>query len=187
MKSFISLSIFFVIAIIAWWTITKDFNNDDQSGLAKSKQYIEMFMNEFEMTAMNETGTPNYILKGSHLERYNDTDETLVRQPVFRILEANNQWKINADSAIINDRNETLLLKDNVVMQQQNIEPSITIRTQRLMIQTKEQIAKTKARVEITHGGSLMTSNGMIFNNLTSELELSSNVSGYFVPDDQDI
>lgn len=187
MKSFISLSIFLAIAFIAWWTITEDFNDDDQSALTKSKQYIEIFMNEFEITAMNESGTPNYILKGLYLERYNDADETLVQQPVFHILQKNNQWKIDANNAIINDINETLLLKDNVVMQQQNIEPSITIRTQKLMINTKKQTAKTKERVEITHGGSLMTSNGMIFNNLTSELELSSKVSGYYLPNDQDI
>lgn len=184
MKSFISLSIFLAIALIAWWTITADHDGDDQLDLAKDNQYIEIFMNKFEITSMNESGTLNYILNGSYLERYNNSDETRVQQPEFHILQNNGQWKVDADNAIINDKNETLVLKDNVVMQQQNVEPTVTIRTQRLEIDTKKQIAKTREQVEITQGQSRMTSEGMVFNNITSEIKLSSNVSGYYLPYD---
>lgn len=133
---------------------------------------------------MNENGSPNYILNGSYLQRYNDSDETEVQKPVFNLLQKNGQWKISADNAIINDKNETIQLNNNVIMQQQNIEPAITIRTQRLLINTKTQIAQTQTQVNITQGQSLLKAKGMIFNNLTSELELLSNVSGYYLPYD---
>ena len=133
---------------------------------------------------MNENGSPNYILNGSHLQRYNDSDETEVQQPVFNLLQESGRWKVSAENAIINDKNETIQLNDNVIMQQQNIEPAITIRTQRLLINTKTQIAQTQTQVNITQGQSLLKAKGMIFNNLTSELELLSNVSGYYLPYD---
>ncbi len=183
MKGPLSLIIFLFLAIIAWWSITEK-HEEEQLQQAKSKSYVEIFMNEFEITTMNENGSPNYILNGSYLQRYNDSDETEVQKPVFNLLQKNGQWKISADNAIINDKNETIQLNNNVIMQQQNIEPAITIRTQRLLINTKTQIAQTQTQVNITQGESLLKAKGMIFNNLTSELELLSNVSGYYLPYD---
>ena len=69
-------------------------------------------------------------------------------------------------------------------MQQQDIEPITTIRTQTLTIHTKTQIVKTRAAVTVTQGNSELKSNGMVFNNITSQLELSSNVNGYYLPHD---
>lgn len=183
MKTPISLGIFLLLAIFAWWSITEK-HEDEQIQQAKNASYVEIFMNEFEIIAMDDNGSPSYILNGHHLQRHNDSDETEVQQPVFDLIQQNGQWKINADNAIINDKSDTIQLENNVIMQQQNIEPAVTIRTQRLLINTKTQIAQTRARVNITQGQSLLKSDGMIFNNITSELELSSNVSGYYVPYD---
>ncbi len=183
MKRPVSLILFLLIAIFAWWSITEKYENG-QLQQAQGKRYIEIFMNEFEITAMDDNGLPSYKLKGTNLQRFNDSDETEVKQAVFNLLQKDRQWKINADNAIINDKNNTIRLKDNVIMQQQNIEPALTIRTQTLLIHTKKQIAQTQAQVNISQGKSLLKSNGMIFNNITNELELSSNVSGYFLPYD---
>ncbi|NOQ68626.1 MAG: LPS export ABC transporter periplasmic protein LptC [Gammaproteobacteria bacterium] len=184
MKHAINLSIFLVLAIIAWWSITTDYNNTHQLQQVTSKDYAEIFMNQFEMTVMGENGKPDYILNGLHLQRYSDSDDTEIKQPVFQLLQENNQWKVSADKALINDKNETLQLIDNVVMQQQNVKPAVTIRTQHLLINTNTQITQTQAQVDITQGKSRLKSNGMIFNNITSELELTSNVNGYYLPYD---
>ncbi|MCK4675907.1 MAG: LPS export ABC transporter periplasmic protein LptC [Gammaproteobacteria bacterium] len=182
MKHAINLSIFLILAITAWWSITADYNNTRQLQQDENKVYAEIFMNEFEMTAMNENGKPHYILNGLHLQRYSNSDNTEIKQPVFQLLQENKQWKVSANKALINDKNETLQLIDNVVMQQQNTESAITIRTQNLSINTNTQITQTQAPVDITRGKSRIKSNGMIFNNITSELELSSNVTGYYLP-----
>ena len=69
-------------------------------------------------------------------------------------------------------------------MQQQNADPPVTIRTSNLLIDTRTQVAKTRARVDISNGLSQIESDGMIYNNISSDLELSSNVNGYYVPND---
>mgnify|MGYP000014480098 CR=1 FL=1 len=107
-------------------------------------------MNEFEIIAMDDNGSPSYILNGHHLQRHNDSDETEVQQPVFDLIQENGQWKINADNAIINDKNDTIQLNDNVIMQQQNIEPAVTIRTQRVLINTKTQVSENQTMMNIT-------------------------------------
>lgn len=183
MKQIVSLGIFIALAIFAWFSITKFYSEDKQLP-GKSRRYVELFMNEFEMTTMNDKGEPVYILNGISLKRYNDSDDSEIEKPVFNLLQADKQWLVSADSATINDKNETIKLNSNVVMQQQNIDPATTIRTQTLTIYTKTQIAKTRALVTVTQGNSQLKSNGMIFNNITSQLELTSNVNGYYLPHD---
>ena len=113
MKRLISLVVFVAVAIIAWWS-TKGYFGDEDMPLTQSKRYVEIFMNEFEMIAMNETGAPAYTLNGKHLERYNDSDDTRIEQPVINMLEAGKQWIVTADFALLNDKNNTIQLKDNV-------------------------------------------------------------------------
>jgi lipopolysaccharide export system protein LptC len=182
MTQLISLIVFIAVAFIAWWSTMSDFGDDDLLQQAQSKRYVEIFMNDFEMTAMDDNGAPVYILNGNRLERFNDSDETRIEQPVFHLLESDKQWRISADFALVNDKKETIQLKENVLMQQQNTEPAVTIRTQNMLIHTKTQIAQTQAQVDITQGKSQLTSTGMIYNNMTSELELSSSVSGFYLP-----
>jgi lipopolysaccharide export system protein LptC len=184
MKQLISLVVFIAVAIIAWLSTTAKFGDDDLLQQTQSKLYVEIFMNDFEMTAMNESGAPAYILNGKYLERYNDSDDTKIEQPIIQLLESGNQWIINADSALLNDKNDTIQLMNNVVMQQQNIEPAVTIRTQSMLLHTKTQIAETQVQVDIKQGKSQLTSTGMIYNNITSELELNSSVSGFYLPYD---
>ncbi len=184
MKQIISLSAFLIAAIIAWWSITESYNAKQQLQQPPEQRYVTIFMNDFEITAMNDSGTPDYRLHGQHMQRYNDSVITEVKQPVFHLLQTGKEWKISADFALINDQKETIQLKNNVLMQQQNIEPAVTIRTQKLLIHTKTQIARTKAPVSIRQGKSHLESIGMIFNNITGKLELSSSVSGYYLPYD---
>ena len=150
MKRFVTLSVFIAVAIIAWWSTLEDDSDTQQLQQSANQPYIEIFMNKFEITTMDESGTPAYTLNGEHLQKYNDTDDTEIQQPVLQLLQNVNsqndsQWRISADSAIVNDKNETIQLMKNVVMQQQNIEPAVTIRTQALLIHTDTQIARTKA------------------------------------------
>lgn len=184
MKRLISLAVFFAVAIIAWWSTTGNFGKDNLFQPKQSKRYIEVFMNDFEMTAMNDEGAPAYTLSGKHLERYNNSDKTRVEHPVFHLLDPDKQWVVRADFALINNKKNTIRLKNNVVMQQQDIEPAFIIRTQKMLIHTKTQIAQTRAQVDITQGKSQLTSTGMIYNNITSELELLSRVSGFYLPYD---
>lgn len=183
MKRLISLIVFSAVAIIAWWSTTSYFSDDEQIQ-TKSKKYIEIFINEFQMITMDEYGNPAYTIDGKRLERYNDSDTSRVERPVIHMLESGKQWKVSADFALLNDKRSTIQLTENVVMQQQNIEPAVTIRTQSMLIHTKTQVAETDAKVDITQGESKITSTGMIYNNITSKLELTSSVSGYYLPYD---
>jgi lipopolysaccharide export system protein LptC len=184
MKRLISLVAFLAVVLIAWWSTTGNLTDNNLFQPKQSKHFVEAFMDDFEMTTMNDKGAPAYTLNGKRLERYNDSDVAKVEKPVFHLLDSEQQWIIHADLALVNEKNNTIRLKNNVVMQQQNSEPAIIIRSQSMLIHTRTQIAQTRAQVNITQGKSQLTSTGMIYNNITSELELSSRVSGYYLPYD---
>lgn len=184
MTQLVSLFVFILLAIFAWWSITGDLSKQNAAQPDTAKRYVKLFINDFEITAMDENGKPDYILHGKHLQQFSDSEDTEIEQPIFLLLQDKGQWKISADTAIFNDRTETIRLKDNVLMQQQNIEPAVNISTQTLLIHTKTHIAETKSAVDIMRGHSHLKSNGMIFNNNTSELELSPNVKGHYLPHD---
>ena len=180
MKRFISFSVFLIVSVIVWWTVTEHAGDSNRTQQASGSQYVEVFMNEFELTAMDDTGKPNYTLNGLRLQRLNDSNDTEIKKPVIQFIQQDGQWKISADTAIINNKTETIQLNKNVIMQQQNIEPAVTFRTHSLLLDTKTQIAQTDAPVEIIQGISNIKSNGLIFNNVTHELVLPSNVNGYY-------
>ena len=186
MKQAINLSIFLCLAFLTWWTLTTD--DSDQFVETNDTKYVELFMNDFEMTAMNENGKPNYTLNGARLERYVNSDDTEVQQPIINLLQEENQWEVVAEQATINHKDDTIQLTKNVVMQQQindkNNSPSVTIRTQHLIINTKTQVAQTTAQVDLTQGQSRLQSKGMMFNNMTNQLEFSSNVNGHYFTND---
>lgn len=182
MKRTISLALFIVIAIIVWWSATEDHGDSDPLHVDKDARYVEIFMEDFEITAMDDSGHPGYILNGTHLQKLNQSDDTEITAPVLRLLQQNNKWKVTAEKAVLNEKKNSIDLIDDVVMQQQNNEPVVTIRTQKLRINTKKQTAFTRARVKITQGNSVIRSDGMVFDNQTSKLKLTSNVNGYFLP-----
>ena len=181
MKRSVSIGLFLLMALVVWWSITRDYSQQHLQA-EKDEHYIELFMNRFELTRMTDNGRPAYRLKGEHLQRYNDAEETEIRRPEFYLLQAGRQWKISADSALLNNAENTIVLNDNVVMQQQAADPAMIMRTQKLLIHTKKQLAQTDEMVDIERGDSYLQARGMIYNNLSNELQLKSQVRGYYLP-----
>ncbi|HHJ34676.1 MAG TPA: LPS export ABC transporter periplasmic protein LptC [Gammaproteobacteria bacterium] len=185
MKRIIRFSIFLLLSIIVWWSITEYSDDDYRLQQASGTRYIEIFMDAFELTSMDDEGRPDYTLNGSYLQKFNDSDVTEIKKPVIHFLQQKGQWTISADFATIDNNTDIIQLETNVVMAQKNTEPAITFRTQNLQIDTKAQIARTDAPVEITQGISRIKSIGMTFDNMSQQLVLSADVNGYFLADER--
>jgi LPS export ABC transporter protein LptC len=181
MNRLIGIAGFVLIALLAWWLIIGDYNVERQQKPGDT-DYVEAFMNDFMITAMDEQGTPRYVIEGKYFEKRKNQDEARVDKPII-FLKQETPWKVVADTALVNDITNTLHLENNVVMEQQDTDPAITIRTRSLTINTKKQIAYTDAPVTIAQGNSELNSVGLRYDNTTSELNLKSRVHGYLVPD----
>jgi LPS export ABC transporter protein LptC len=147
----------------------------------KEPHFVDAYIRDFTMTAMNEDGKPDYTLKAELMEHYNDTGNSDIKQPVFNFIQEDGSWLVSAKRGNIDQTSTWVVLKEDVVMLQQDAENPVRIRTSQLRFNTKTQIADTDKPVDIDQGNSVLKSNGMIFNNTTGKLELLAGVNGTYV------
>jgi LPS export ABC transporter protein LptC len=147
----------------------------------KDPHFVDAYIKDFTMTAMNEDGEPDYTLKAKLMEHYSDTGDSDINQPVFNFIQEDGSWLVSAKRGNIDQTSTWVVLKEDVVMLQQDTENPVRIRTSQLRFNTKTQIADTDKPVDIDQGNSVLKSNGMIFNNTTGKLELLAGVNGTYV------
>jgi len=180
-KRLFSLSIIIVAALLFWgsqtWETKKvitDLQNSDP-------HYIDVFIQDFTLTAMSEDGNPSYILKAERLEHYNDNNYAIVSKPDIELKQGEQHWLITADSGEIDDEKQSIMLRGNVVLQQQGKPQPIQLKTEQLEIDTRQQTAKSMQTVSIIQQKFNLQSKGMILNNASGQLELLNSVKGRYV------
>jgi lipopolysaccharide export system protein LptC len=170
-----------IIALIGVWAVLQA--PDEAPPVERDPHFVDAYIRDFTLVSMSEIGQPDYTLTASLMERFNDTGESEITQPVFNIKTDENSWVISAENGTIDDDNTLVTLQDEVVMLQKDATPPLKLTTSKLHFNTKTQIASTDKRVDITQGTLSIRSNGMKFNNITGNLELLAGVNGTYVKD----
>lgn len=133
------------------------------------------------MFSMDENGQPYYTLTADLMEHFNDTGESEISEPVFNIKSDEDAWVISARRGNIDDDNIWVTLNDEVVILQKNSDNPLQLKTSKMRFNTKTQIAHSDKQVDITQGALSLKSNGMVFNNISGDLELLAGVNGIYV------
>jgi LPS export ABC transporter protein LptC len=180
-KKQFTLATLVVIAFIGIWGVIQA--PDEAPVVVRDPHYVDMYIKDFTMTSMNEAGQPYYTLEAMLMEHYNDTGESEVTMPVFNINRDDNAWVISANRGTIDDENIWVTLNENVVMRQKNSDNPLQLKTSKMRFNTKTQVANSNKPVDIEQGALSLKSNGMVFNNVTGELELLAGVNGTYVKD----
>ena len=181
MKRLFSLSIIIIAALIFWGSQTWEKKTAIKNLETSDPHYIDVFINDFTITAMSEDGKPDYILKAKRLEHYNDNDFAIISEPVIKLKQNDQLWSISALTGEIDDSHQRIILRDKVIVQQQGKTESIRLETEQLEIRPHEQIAKSSQRVRIIQREFNLQSKGMILNSATGEIELLGSVEGNYV------
>ena len=181
MKRLVSISIIIIAALIFWGSQTWE-NKKAISNMASSDpHYIDIFIRDFTITAMDDDGKPSYTLKAKLLEHYNDSNYAIIDKPDIHLIQGDHRWMISANTGEIDDKNERIILRGEVVLLQQDKKQPIRLETERLEIDTRQQIAKSTLAVSIIQQGFNLQSRGMILNNATGQIELLNSVKGNYV------
>ncbi len=133
------------------------------------------------MFSMDKKGQPYYTLTADLMEHFNDTGESEISEPVFNINRDEDAWVISARRGKIDDDSTWVTLNDEVVMLQKNSDNPLQLKTSKMRFNTKTQIAHSDKKVDITQGALSLKSNGMVFNNISGDLELLAGVNGIYV------
>lgn len=179
MKTQFTLLTLIIIALIGIWSVLEA--PDEAPVTATDPHFVDAYAKDFTMLSMNKQGQPYYTMTAQLMEHFNDSGESEITQPVFNINREDKAWVISAKRGRIDDDNTWVTLNDNVVMLQKNSDNPLQLKTSKMRFNTKTQIANTDKRVNITQGTLSLKSNGMIFNNITGNLELLAGVNGIYV------
>lgn len=181
MKHLFTLSIFGLIALAFWglqgYENEKAVNVTDEA----DPHFVDLFMRDFTLTSMDEKGNPSYKLQASYFEHYKDNTSSLLEKPIIHFLQNNNRWVISAKTGEIDNDQKQITLHDEVVMQQQETDFPVQVKTNYMEIDTDKQIAISNQKVNISHRQLKLQSEGMILNNTTGELELLASVKARYI------
>ena len=179
MKRLLFLSI---IAALVFWASQSWENKTAVKNLESSDpHYIDVFIQDFTLTAMTAEGKPAYVLKAKRFEHYNDGDYAIIMEPTIELKQGKQHWLINAKSGEIDDNRQSIILRGSVVLQQQGETQPIRLETEQLEIDNHQQIVKSMQTVSIIQQEFNLQSEGMILNNATGEIELLNGVKGSHV------
>lgn len=180
MKRLFTLSII-IAALIFWGSRTWEKKTAINELAISDPHYVDVFINDFTITAMNDEGEPRYTLQAKRLEHYNDNQYAVIEQPVIQLKQNDQHWLISAETGEIDDGNEQIILRNKVVLQQQNKQHPIRLETEQLEIDIHKQLVKSAQTVSIIQQDFHLKSEGMILNNATGQLELLKQVEGHYV------
>ena len=176
------LFFFSIIAALVFWASQSWENKKAITHLQSSDpHYIDVFIQDFTLTAMTAEGKPAYVLKAKRFEHYNDSDYATIMEPIIELKQGEQHWLINAKSGEINDDRQSIILRGSVVLQQQGETQPIRLETEQLEIDNHQQIVKSMQTVSIIQQEFNLQSEGMILNNATGQLELLNRVTGRYV------
>lgn len=179
-KRLLTLSIIVIIALAFWGLQNFDAKKGEAVNDDANPHFVDLFMRDFTLTAMNENGNPSYTLQASYFEHYNDGSNSLIEKPVIHLLQIDNNWIITAKTGELDNDNNLIILHDDVVMQQQQTDFPLQLKTSQLEIDTVRQIVKSNEIVNIIHKELNLQSEGMILYNASGKLELLANVKGNY-------
>ena len=178
MKSRLSVLVVGATAVLSWWLLSTEQKKQDTQ--TQHNHYIDVFINNLNLTNTDKSGSVSYTLKADRLEHYNDEEHSQIINPKIQY---DNHWLISAKFGEIDNKQNFIKLHDNVTMKKIESDEIFIISTQAMTINAKSKIIESDQSVNINSGAFKLKSNGMYFDGQKKQLKLlSSKVSRSFAP-----
>ena len=158
---------------------------DEEPEIATTPQMDQgYYLRDARIFGTGDNGRLIYEIEAAYAEQRNDEFIEFEDVHVVYSPEAGVPWILNADTAVISNDRELLVLEGHVVAsgdQGPNGEET-EIRTNYLELEPNTYRATTDQRVQVRIGARSLTATGMLASLNENRFSLISNVSGKFVP-----
>lgn len=141
----------------------------------------DYFADNFSITMLDQSGTTQYRINAATMVHYEDDDNTHVTTPAIRAFSASQpevtstakRGIINADGSIVDLYDQARVLRAAGYG-----DPAMQADSQHFRFFVNDDIVQTKNPVKLQRGQSIMTADGMIYNNVSREMRLLGKVRG---------
>jgi lipopolysaccharide export system protein LptC len=176
------LIIMIVLASASWWTLTI-IDPERHQGITISQEGPDHFMEDFISTTLGETGTPLHRLIASRLTHFPNQQHSDLLEPVMTFYRTDNSiWVASAkEGRILDDGNEIFLQGDVNIKRPGEPTSMVTIHTRDLHILPNDDIAETPNSVVVQQDQQTVTATGMYAHFGQGEVDLLSDVRGWYV------
>lgn len=153
----------------------------DASG--KTRHDPDFIAENFGITKMSTSGTPEYSLSAARMLHFPDDQSTDILAP--RLVQRHDDAppiRIQADRGLISRSGDEASFYDNVVVVREAGQGhrELRVQTEYLQIFPNDDVARTDKPVIITEGKSRISGVGLLVNNKTRQFALLSQVRGTF-------
>ncbi|WP_126453397.1 LPS export ABC transporter periplasmic protein LptC [Sulfuriflexus mobilis] len=142
----------------------KQGDEDPAQKQAKQRHVPDYYMDNFEMTTMDDLGRPSSLLISDKMLHYPDDDSTELNMPTMTLYrETGKPWIVRSDRGWVAADNKLVLLSGNVVIDRHSGPDNrpVKLLTERLRIHPKTDFAETDQPVTMLSEKRKTTAIGM--------------------------
>jgi len=176
-----------LVAGSTFWLVQINSPREKVTGPQVKRHEPDYYMDRFSATELDESGNTKLRFNGDKMVHYDDDQTYAFTLPAMRAYQPGrppvsgraDRGKMNADGSIIDLYDNGFVIRSQGPDPKQD--PQMTAASEYFRILVNDDIVKTDKPVELTRGASAMTANGLIFNNVTREVQLLGNVRGTII------
>lgn len=161
----------------SFWLLQLMQASDIDAQLGGPPDEPDYIVENFSFVRMTENGQPSYVLSGKHLAHIPLGDVSHVDQPLLRGVEPGRPpMTVVAKKAQVFHEEHRVELMGDVDLQRPKTaqSESLHLRSQALTVLPDEEIVKTDLPVDLQLGASSVKGTGMVANNATQQVHMSS-------------
>ncbi len=176
-----------IVAGSTFWLVQLNSPREDAEKSNVKRHEPDYWMERFSATELAEDGSTKMRFTGVKMVHYEDDQTYDVTTPAMRAYEPDRPpVTANANRGVMNAEGSVIDLYGNAFIVRQAgadvaKDPRMTAASQYFQLLVNDDIVKTDKPVQLTRGPSVMTANGLIFNNVTREVQLLGNVRGTII------
>ncbi|MFI4938870.1 MAG: LPS export ABC transporter periplasmic protein LptC [Burkholderiales bacterium] len=147
----------------------------DHSALAAMRTDPDYFVEKFNFVRTSKIGQARYAISGAKLTHFPKEDNFEIELPVLKSLSVDRPWiTMRAQRAIANGDASQVQMIDDVHIDRppSKSAPDFHLRSDYMLIFPDDDMMKTDKPVEIVHGTTKITGEGMLANNATLNFTL---------------
>jgi LPS export ABC transporter protein LptC len=175
--------IFALLALaVGSWLMTRGTDGPAYSPYEAIDTRLNYALHDFEGYLLDDQGKISLEIFSPVLRKDALSEVGTIERPVVRIQQENEEWYIEAESAIITADREDVALYGSVNMLRTNkmSGQTLEITTSDVMLKVTPRTASTDATVTLVQSGDRLDAVGMNLDMITNSYELLDNVRGHY-------
>ncbi|NNF15363.1 MAG: LPS export ABC transporter periplasmic protein LptC [Gammaproteobacteria bacterium] len=175
------IGVLLILTLASWWILNPASRQGDSSQLQRLD--AGYYLTNAAISDTDEAGVLVYSLRAERIE-HNPRDNSVSLLALHLLYDQtdNEGWQIKASEGWMDGERAQMILRGKVqiVGKFDDDAPETTINTTRLIVNLKDNIARTNEPVQIGIAGGLLEADGLHADLKTQKIKLLSNVRGTF-------